>query len=176
VVVRIGHDGPVAVAIDGVKPLPGQPARSMMLRKVREIRFEFDHDAEGWVAAHDLADLHVADGKLVAEICGGDPYMIRRRCEIDGNAVRIIRVRMLLTGAVPAQSGEFYWATEASPQTDEQKVVRCPIKADGQWHEYAFKVGDHPHWRGQKITEIRLDPGNGAATGQVQIDWVRGEP
>jgi len=78
---------------------------------------------------------------------------------------------MLLTAG---RTGEFYWATQASPQTDEQKVVRFPVTADGQWHEYAIPVGDHPRWRGQRITEIRIDPGTGASSGHVEIDWVRG--
>jgi hypothetical protein len=80
-----------------------------------------------------------------------------------------------LTGEA-AGSGEFYWATEASPQTDEQKVVRFPVRPDGQWHEYVIRVGDHPRWRGRRIVLLRVDPGSGASAGRVQIDWLRGEP
>ena len=50
-----------------------------------------------------------------------------------------------------------------------------PVQADGQWHEYSIPVGDHAKWRGQKITELRLDPGNRSPGGHVEIDWVRGE-
>jgi hypothetical protein len=90
--------------------------------------------------------------------------------------VRAIRVRMLLTPEAAAGAGEFYWATEASPQTDEQKVLRFPLKTDGLWHEYVVQPGDHPAWRGQTVTELRIDPGNGATAGHVRIAWIRGEP
>ena len=49
------------------------------------------------------------------------------------------------------------------------------ITADGKFHTYRVPVGNHPLWKGQVITAIRLGPGNGAADASVGVDYVRGE-
>jgi hypothetical protein len=70
--------------------------------------------------------------------------------------------------------GQLFWTTESSPHFAEDKTVRFPIVADGQMHDYRLEPGKHPLWCGQTITAIRIDPGNGADSGDFAIDYLRG--
>jgi hypothetical protein len=92
-------------------------------------------------------------------------------CRFDGDAIRRIRIRLRGTGG---RGGQFYWTTASSPGYDETKVIRFELPLDGAWHELVLPVGEHPLWRGQTITAIRLDPGSAPNT-VVEIDWIRGE-
>ncbi|MCS6949020.1 MAG: NEW3 domain-containing protein [bacterium] len=140
-------------------------------RPVTRLRFEFDEDDEGWSAANDLQPLEVRDGVLVVRATGGDPYMIRHRCQLEGDAIGRIRLRLRGRGNGEAQ---FYWTTARLTGFDENKVLRFQLPLDGEWHEVVIPVGEHPLWRGERITAIRLDPGSASGT-VVEIDWMRGE-
>jgi hypothetical protein len=48
------------------------------------------------------------------------------------------------------------------------------VQADGRMHEYRLEPGRHPGWSGQTITALRLDPGNGAASAEFAVEFVRG--
>jgi hypothetical protein len=136
---------------------------------VDRIAFEFSEDTEGWVAAHDLAPLRVENGALVLEATGGDPYLHRFLCRIPGDSVKAILLRMRGSGD---GGGQIYWTTQASPGWDESKTMRFVFPTDGQWHEIDVPVGDHPSWRGQTITALRLDPGSTGGS-KIEIDWIR---
>ena len=53
------------------------------------------------------------------------------------------------------------------------KVLGFQPTADGEWHEYVLRPGEHAEWKG-RITAIRIDTGNGAASGEFGLDYVRG--
>ena len=72
------------------------------------------------------------------------------------------------------QGGQFYWTTDASPGFAEDKTIRFALQDDGQFHEYRLEPGRDPSWSGQTITGLRIDPGNGAASAEFAIDYVRG--
>jgi hypothetical protein len=167
-IVRVAHDGPAHLSVQGVRPEP----RMLLPARITALRFEFDRDAEGWMATNDLSPLEVHDGVLTARVLGGDPYMVRSRCHLDGDTIQAVRLRLRVTRG---QTGQFYWTTLASPAYAEDKVVTFDLVADGQWHEYRLPVGEHPLWRGQTITGLRLDPGNAGTGAEVGVDWMRGE-
>lgn len=166
-VIRVNTDAEVALEVRGVRrtEVPALPGL------VTTLRFEFGQDTEGWEPANDLLPLEVSRGVLRAHSTGSDPYMVRPLCWFDGGAIRSIRIRLKGTGS---RGGQFYWATASSPGFDEAKVVRFELPLDGEWHEVRIPVGEHPLWRGQTITAIRLDPGSAPNT-VVEIDWIRGE-
>jgi hypothetical protein len=167
VVVWVPTDAETRVELHGVQRAEAPALPSL----ATELRFEFVQDAEGWEALNDLAPLQVRDGTLRLRSTGGDPYMTRLLCRFDGDKVQRIRIRLRGAGNRGAQ---FYWTTLSSPGFDEAKVIYFELPLDGEWREVVIPVGEHPLWRAQTITAIRLDPGSAAET-QVEIDWIRGE-
>lgn len=153
------------------------PARyrvcNLMPQEISKIEFEFDRDDGGWRPTHDLAPFSLADGCLVVTTTGPDPYMVRSNCNLDGNSVNRVHVRMAVSAGDATQ---WFWATEDAPTMAEDKKIDTPIQADGEFHDYYFDVGAHELWRGKKITAIRLDPTSGAAKANIRIDFIRGEP
>jgi len=166
-VVWLATDAEVTVEVRGVQraEVPAFP------RPITQLRFEFEEGAEGWDPAHDLEPLQVQNGALMVRSTGNDPYMIRPLCRFDGSSIRHVRIRLRGTGG---RGGQFYWTTTGSPGFDETKVIPFELPLDGEWHEVVLPVGQHPLWRGQTITSIRLDPGSAPGTA-VEIDWIRGE-
>jgi hypothetical protein len=71
--------------------------------------------------------------------------------------------------------GQFFWATQSSPQFDEDKSIRFAVQPDGQFHEYRLEPGNDPAWTGQTVTALRIDPAGGTGSGEVVIDYLRTE-
>ncbi|GIX01223.1 MAG: hypothetical protein KatS3mg112_0160 [Thermogutta sp.] len=166
--VQVGTTGPVTVSI---KPAVYRTV-DRIPRLVRLLRFTFDGGLEGWIAAHDVADLEVKDGILAGRITGPDPYIIRPNLRVPAAVYKTVVIRMSTTAGRMAQ---LFWTTERSPNFDEEKSVRFAVEPDGQLHEYRLILADHPHWDGQIIAALRLDPGGGTADGQFQVDAILGE-
>ncbi len=166
-VVRLPGQGAWQVRIEGaafrhIQRLP---------KPVDRIAFEFNDSAEGWLAAHHIEALEVRDGTLGGSITGGDPYLIRTLLNVLADNCPVIVLRMRVSAG---QMGQLYWGTRQAPGFSEQRVMVFPIQADGQFHEYRIPVHEHPQWKGQVITELRIDPGNGASKAEFAIDYVRG--
>lgn len=168
--VRVGPE----MARDAVIRLEGvhcvAPERLPSLRE--EIAFTFDPGAEGWTAQHDIEDLTAADGLLHGRITGGDPYCGRAMLRVAGDAVDTVVIRMR---SDVGGTGQLYWGTTDAPNVDENKVLTFAVIGDGAFHDYRIPVGEHPRWRGKTITQLRLDPVNGAAQGSFAVDGVRAE-
>jgi len=136
------------------------------------IAFEFERDDEGWRPSHDLGPFSVQEGVLKVRVTGGDPYMVRGNCTIDGSSVSRVHVRSAATAGTVIQ---LFWATQESPQMAEDKKIEMPVIADGEFHDYYFDVGKHELWPGQTITSLRLDPTGGTSDADVKVDFIRGE-
>jgi hypothetical protein len=166
--VRVARSGAAKVRADGVvfrtvKRLPWRAER---------LAFEFDDAADGWLPAHDISELFPKDGALFGRISGGDPYLVRPLLRVAGDACQAIRLNLRVTAD---SGGQLFWTTESSPEFDEQKTIRFPVIPDGRFHEYRIDVGQHPAWKGQTITGLRLDPCGGARAGEFNVDYLRGD-
>lgn len=123
-------------------------------------------DTQGWMAAHDLTELTVADGVLKTRVTGGDPYLVGPACGVAASQVRGIAVRL----RAAKTAGQFFWATDAGSLAPERSVG-FTVPADGQFHEVTVDLSSHPGWRGI-IRQVRLDP-PGEAGDTVEVQWVK---
>jgi len=168
-IARIPHTGKDTLVIEGVSA-----AESRFLPEIaQQIAFEFDRpgDLEGWLPAHDITDMKIADGALRLSVTGGDPYLIRSGMRAAAASVKQVVIRMKTTAGAEAQ---FFWATDRSAGIDEPKSLKFAVVSDGQFHEYRVPVGAHPLWQGT-ITQLRLDPNQSQAGSRVEVDYIRGE-
>jgi len=165
--IRVPRDGATTVRVEGaafrkVQRLP---------YKVERIAFEFEDSLEGWTPAHDIGDLFVRDGALIGTATGGDPYLIRGLVRVDAGDSPVVAIRLRVSAGA---GGQFFWTTLSSPAFGEAKSLRFPVTPDGQWHEIRLAAGEHPLWRGQTLTAIRIDPTSGVGSADFAIDYVRG--
>jgi hypothetical protein len=165
--IRIARDATTAVRVEGARfrTVPRIPA----LRTA--IDFTFRDSLGGWQPMHQVQDLTLNDGSLAGRIVGGDPYLGRRMLRVRGDDCPVVRIKMRLTAG---QGGQLYWSTTDAPGFAEERVLNFGVQADGRMHEYRLEPGRHPGWSGQTITALRLDPGNGAASAEFAVEFVRG--
>ncbi|NCO42870.1 MAG: hypothetical protein COZ06_02160 [Armatimonadetes bacterium CG_4_10_14_3_um_filter_66_18] len=163
--IRLPAGQEAKLLLTGVEPL----AVPYLPEQVTEIRFGPWESTQGWVSQHDLTPLRVEGSKLVTEVTGGDPYLVRPFVAVKGAEADVIEITMQAAGG---SGGQFYWTTTASPGFAEDKVLLFPLVPGDRMQTYRVHVGTHPLWRDQQITSIRLDPGNGAAQGRVEIEHV----
>ncbi|TVS13928.1 MAG: hypothetical protein EA424_20830 [Planctomycetaceae bacterium] len=166
--VRVNKDGRSRVRADGlyyrsVRRLPWL---------VEEIAFEFDDSLDGWLPGNDISEMLPLEGGLFGRISGPDPYLVRPLVQIQGDDVAVVNLRMRVTAG---STGQLFWTTETSPEFDEEKSIRFRIIPDGRYHEYRVLMQQHPAWKGQTITQLRLDPCAGARSGEFQIDYLRAD-
>jgi hypothetical protein len=164
--IRVARDGQSAVRIEGA----AFRQVTRLARLADRIAFEFTDSLEGWIAMHQVADLAVRDGMLMGKITGPDPYLGRNMLRVRGDDWPVIVVRMRVTAG---RGGQLFWMTGASPGFSEDKSLPLSVEPDGEFHEYRLEVGKHPAWSGQTITGIRIDPSDGAPSGEFAIDYVR---
>ena len=167
VVARIDPASGDAV-VDGkvVRYQPPQPA------VLERIDFHFDKDPQGWVGHSGLGPLLVRDGALRAEIVGGDPYLYAPAVDLAADSVQTLVIRMSLTCGT---FGQLYFRAAGATASAEEMCIHFDVVPDGQLHDIRIKVGDHPLWRGHRITSLRLDPEHGESPGKVAIESIRGE-
>ena len=133
--------------------------------------FVFDKDADGWLPQHDIGDMGVKDGVLTGKIFGADPFFGRGMLSVAPDKYRAVEFRLRVSAG---NGGQFYWGTATASGFSEDRVALFDLVADGQFHTYHIDLSKHPQWVGRKITAIRIDPGNGAATGDFAVEYVRG--
>ena len=166
--VEVVRDGESAIRIEGAK----FRHISRLPRLAERIAFEFNDSIEGWLAMHQVADFGVRQGALAGKITGPDPYVGRTMLRVRGDDCPAIVLRMRVTAG---GGGQCFWMTEASTEFTEDKSVRLNVQPDGEFHEYRLEVGKHPAWSGQTITGLRIDPCDGAPSGEFAIDYLRTE-
>jgi len=144
------------------------------VKKMTVIDFDFKEDAEGWVPTNQIAPFKIKDGVLKTSSLGVDPYMTRAEIKIEPDTVKKIIIRMKSSGGT---GGQFFWATQDSPQMSEDKSIRFGLNSDNEFHTYTLDVGSHPQWKGKRIVGIRLDPSYGPGTekAEYEIDYIKSE-
>ena len=166
-VLKLGGAGPHKLEVEGARSRSTSLVRSI----VERIAFDFDEGLEGWLPAHQIEDLRVENGMLVGHATGEDPYLHRVRLRLDGDRCKEVRVRARATtgGGIA-----LFWVTDDSPDWGENKGIHLGLTPGSEFREYMFPVGSHPLWSGKTITGIRLDPMEGGAGGNFEVDYVRG--
>ena len=148
------------------------PYRPPVPQPLGRVDFRFDRDAQGWVAQSCLGPMAVRDGALQADIVGDDPYLCAPAVSLAPDSVRTIVIRMSVTCG---RFGQFYFAAEGAHAGPEDMCLHFDVVPDGKLHNIRIPVGDHPLWRGHRITGLRLDPEHGESPGRVVIESIRGE-
>ncbi len=154
-------------------------------------RWDFDSTTEGWYRQpYGSAEVVSRDGSLVFVTTRLDNYNIRQ-CVVpfDASKYRRFRIRMRITpnarsgigvggGASPAM--RLKWGTGDEPIIGRGLVVdpkrcvaTCPVKADGEWHEYELPLAGRPDWKGA-VDELWFEAVN-ALHARIAIDWMRFE-
>lgn len=167
--VRVPQSGAAKIRADGViyrevKRLP---------YPVEQIAFDFNDSAEGWLPANDISELFPKGEGLFGRVSGPDPYLVRPLLRVAGDRAPALRLGLRVTAG---SGGQLFWSTEASPGFDEQRSIRFSLIPDGRFHEYRLELGQHPDWKGQIITGLRLDPTGGVRSGEFSIDFLRAAP
>ncbi len=90
-------------------------------------------DTAGWKAWHNCT-LAVESGLLKVHCTGKDPYFGQPLKTPGGSLALQLKVRANGVGG-----GSVYWATEQSPQMDNDKYCGFRLKHDGQWHELTVR-------------------------------------
>jgi len=119
-------------------------------------RFDWNEDGltQGWTAAHSLAPLQVAGGKLSTTVTDFDPYMAVYG--LDGIIGERDGEMVIRLSAAAGNSISLFYGTSAHPGFSEDRRIDFPIVADGQMHEYRVPVSEHPYWSG-RVQSLRLD-------------------
>lgn len=165
--VQVGVTGPANVTI---QPIAFRTA-DRVPRLSQSIDFSFDAGLQGWMAAHDVAELAVQDGRLRGRITGPDPYIVRPNLRVPADTCETLVIRMSTTAG---NSAQLFWTSRRDPGFDEKKSLRFAVQPDGEIHEYRLDLRDRPQWRGEEITAIRLDPGSGTPEGTFAVDAILG--
>ena len=83
-------------------------------------------------------------------------------------------------GNVKSPDMRLKWGTAERPiigpglAIDERRcVASCPVKADGEFHEYALDLAANPDWKG-KVDELWFEACP-IMHARVAVDWMRFE-
>lgn len=165
-ILSIPKSGASLVQIDGCRYASFERIAALKT----SIDFSFDQGTDGWLALNDIENLTTRNGFLSGEISGNDPYMIRSFLKVDGDKEKQVEIKLKLASR---SIGQLYWTTENSPDIREDKVASFEIQGGSQVETIRVDLAHHPHWKGQTITSIRLDPCNGLGQGSFEIDSIR---
>ena len=133
----------------------------------RAWEFEKPGDDEGWGSVMGMTDVRVEDGRLKATATSSDFAFFGPGVSIDAAVYRRVVIRMMTD---KPGSGQLFWSTDFARESEATSYT-FPLIGDGQFHEYALKVGDVPTWAGE-IRRLRLDPGYTIGA-HVEVDYIR---
>ena len=163
--VRITRSGEHVIQVTGAV----RTDRPRVPPALKQIDFGFDRTAEGWVAAHHLAEVSVVDGALHTESMGVDPYLVRSELAVPGKPGDELIIRM---SATAGNANSIYFGTEQGGFS-EARLITFSLPGDGHWHTVRVPVGNHAGWAGHTIDRLRIDPPGGDTGGRIAIDSIR---
>ena len=127
-------------------------------------RWEFSDSMEGWYRQpYGGGELEVKDGCLHFWVTRVRNFNIRQRVVPFGaEKYRTFRIRMRITpnskaglGCVKSPEMRLKWGTADNPIIGpelvidgERSIAAAPVKADGEFHEYAIDLSPKPDWKG----------------------------
>ncbi len=131
-------------------------------------RWDFSAGAEGWIAAHDVADLAATAGVLRLTTTGRDAYIMVDPGRLATARAHLLRVRM--KSDQPGRT-QVYFTTSQSRDPAGHAIPSFQIAGDDTWRNYEVRMLGADGWSGA-LTMLRLDPVNPAVGARVEIDWV----
>jgi hypothetical protein len=137
---------------------------------VNDMSFDFtDGNGGDWVMGGSSAAYMLTQNLWFVRADGPDPQIIRSGMNMNGNQVKYIDVRTMCQAAGNYQ---LYWTTDTEGFFSEAKSVTVNYPTANTWQVLRFDVGDHPLWRGRRITGLRIDPIGGNAV-HSWYDWIK---
>ena len=152
-------------------------------------RWEFADSVEGWYRQpYGGGELEAKDGCLNFWVTVRRNYNVRQRVmPFDAAKYSRFRFRMKITPNALREPSEYdiaemrlKWGTERCPVIgpglvvdDNRSVAGCPVKADGEFHEYSLDLSSHPDWKGA-VNELWFEACQ-IMQARVAIDWMRFE-
>ncbi len=130
----------------------------------------FAKGAQGWYGLMGIGDFMAGEGGLTFKTVSPDPAIARTLDAVPAKQVSQIAVRMRVADAKPGDGCQLFWQVGSVP-ANEMTVLRLPLVADDQFHDYVFEVGKHRQWRG-RINALRFDPVNQRGT-TVTVESIR---
>lgn len=139
-----------------------------LLEKIEERRdtlvqsWTFEQDAEGWSEPHQC-NLSVADGVLLVEATGVDPFFHNRFDMPGGTYLLRMRVR-----TDKADFAQVFWSTDATPTIGPEGTFATfgMEPGDGKWHEYTVEIRPD-----SALKMLRLD--TGGQENLTEIDYIQ---
>ena len=152
-------------------------------------RWEFDSTTEGWYRQpYGGGEVENRGGCLAFVVTRRRNYNIRQSVmPFDAARYRTFRIRMKIAPNAQGEANEcdipamrLKWGTRDRPiirpgiVIDETGCVAgCPVKADGEFHEYAIDLSANPSWNGM-VDELWFEACK-ILHARVAIDWMRFE-
>jgi len=140
-----------------------------------DLAFDFRTGASGWRPLRGILTWETGAQGLVVRLCSGDAYLIGPALRVPGDRVAAIEIRLRAKTAQPV-TGALYFGTLDSPHFSPERMAEFALQGDGETRTYRVAVGEHPGWRGQTITALRLDPCRGAPGTEVVVESLRAVP
>lgn len=133
--------------------------------------WQFDSDAGGWVADHNVSPFKITNGILSFENTGPDPWIINR--DIGAPDARSFRYLGIKMRSSKDGHNQIYFSTDKHPVMSEQSVVQCPVVASDDFRFYEIDMSRVSTWDG-RVEILRLDPANGSdeVGARIEIDWI----
>lgn len=124
------------------------------------VLFDFTQGAQGWVAAHAVANMRATAEGLEFDCVGEDPYIHSAPVAGMPQGSRVLLTIRMRSDADPI--GEVFFGRGFTAQNS----VRFTVNDDGQWHEYEVLLPAQ-----EAGSRLRIDPAAGA--GRVTIAWIK---
>lgn len=137
--------------------------------------WDFRDGAQGWSEMMGVKDFVAGNGKLAFETDSRDPALVTSLSRVRAGEWGCLVVRMKVSGntSPPTTVAQLFWSTSTSP-ISESNSLSVTVKADGNFHEYAFPLSSSTRWR-RGITSLRFDPATLPGL-KIEIESIRLEP
>jgi PKD-like domain/Secretion system C-terminal sorting domain/FG-GAP-like repeat len=138
---------------------------------VNEWHFATNGSTDGWTVGTS-ATIGAIGSILTVNITGSDPN-INSPAGLLINGASQKYIRILMKNNTSDQIASIYFETIASPGLSEAKRVDFAIVPnDVNSHEYIVDMSSNANWT-STVTNLRLDPIAGPATGSTLIDYIK---
>jgi hypothetical protein len=163
-----------AVNIAGGAEVRFSSGKYLVSPPAREWFFDQDGNNEGWTMDNQVSGA-VAGGIMTLTISGSEPYILSSQAlAIRGEKHSVLRIRMKNNTA--ATTASFWWTTQEDSSWTTARSQTFNITAgDAEFKEYEIDLAYHSEWAGKMIKQLRLDPGNEASTGTIDIDYIQAD-